>query len=129
MQNSPTFFERAIVDLLVKMGYGGSFQDASARLTPRTGDGGVDGVINEDRLGLDRVYVQPAPLIDQLPEPDLFEQWIAAQVHLKGAAWLRQVVIALGGQALHGKDQLASELMRITRGDPQKLQPLVRVST
>lgn len=72
---------------------------------------------------------QPAPLIDQLPEPDLFEQWIAAQVHLKGAAWLRQVVIALGGQALHGKDQLASELMRVTRGDPQKLRPLVRVST
>lgn len=58
LQNSPTFFERAIVDLLVKMGYGGSFQDASARLTPRTGDGGIDGVINEDRLGLDRVYVQ-----------------------------------------------------------------------
>ncbi|WP_044562592.1 restriction endonuclease [Azospirillum sp. B4] len=58
LQNSPTFFERIIVDLLVSMGYGGSQQDAAARLTPRTGDGGIDGVINEDPLGLDRVYVQ-----------------------------------------------------------------------
>ncbi len=58
LQNSPWFFEKVVVDLLLKMGYGGSFQDAKASLTPRTGDGGIDGVINEDRLGLDRVYVQ-----------------------------------------------------------------------
>lgn len=58
LQNSPTFFEQAIVDLLVRMGYGGSRESAAAELTPRTGDGGIDGVINEDRLGLDRVYIQ-----------------------------------------------------------------------
>jgi restriction system protein len=57
MQNSPTFFEGVIVDLLVAMGYGGSHRNAATQLG-RTGDGGVDGVINEDRLGLDRVYVQ-----------------------------------------------------------------------
>lgn len=56
-QNSPAFFERLIVDLLVAMGYGGSHKNAAAQLG-RSGDGGVDGVINEDRLGLDRVYVQ-----------------------------------------------------------------------
>jgi restriction system protein len=56
-QNSPTFFEHLIVDLLVAMGYGGSHKSAAAQLG-RSGDGGVDGVINEDRLGLDRVYVQ-----------------------------------------------------------------------
>jgi restriction system protein len=56
-QNSPTFFERLIVDLLVAMGYGGSHKDAATQLG-RSGDGGVDGVISEDRLGLDRVYVQ-----------------------------------------------------------------------
>jgi restriction system protein len=56
-QNTPTFFEELIVELLVKMGYGGSRPDAAAQLG-RSGDGGVDGVINEDRLGLDRVYVQ-----------------------------------------------------------------------
>jgi restriction system protein len=57
LQNTPAFFERVIVDLLVKMGYGGSRPDAAAQLG-RSGDGGVDGVINEDRLGLDRVYIQ-----------------------------------------------------------------------
>jgi len=46
-----------IVDLLVAMGYGGSRRDAATRLGG-TGDGGVDGIIDEDRLGLDRVYVQ-----------------------------------------------------------------------
>src|SRR5579872_4735834 len=57
LQNSPTFFEGLIVDLLVAMGYGGSHRNAATQLG-RTGDGGVDGVINEDVLGLDRVYVQ-----------------------------------------------------------------------
>jgi restriction system protein len=56
-QNSPAFFEQLIVDLLVGMGYGGSHQNAAQQLG-RSGDGGVDGVVNEDRLGLDRVYVQ-----------------------------------------------------------------------
>lgn len=53
----PSFFERLIVDLLVGMGYGGSHEDAGERLG-RSGDGGVDGVIREDRLGLDRIYLQ-----------------------------------------------------------------------
>ena len=56
-QNSPSFFEQLIVDLLVAMKYGGSRKDAASQLG-RSGDGGVDGVINEDRLGLDRLYVQ-----------------------------------------------------------------------
>jgi len=57
LAQSPAFFERAIVDLLVGMGYGGSHESAARRLG-KTGDGGIDGVIDEDRLGLDRVYVQ-----------------------------------------------------------------------
>lgn len=57
VQNSTAFFEQLIVNLLVAMGYGGSHKNAAAQLG-RSGDGGVDGVINEDRLGLDRVYVQ-----------------------------------------------------------------------
>jgi restriction system protein len=57
LQNSPSFFEQVIVELLVAMGYGGSRRNAATQLG-RSGDGGVDGVINEDQLGLDRVYVQ-----------------------------------------------------------------------
>jgi restriction system protein len=56
-QVSPGFFERVVVDLLVAMGYGGSYEDA-ARVVGRSGDGGVDGVIKEDRLGLESIYVQ-----------------------------------------------------------------------
>ena len=57
LQNSPSFFETIIIDLLVGMGYGGSHKNAAAQLG-RSGDGGVDGVISEDILGLDRIYVQ-----------------------------------------------------------------------
>jgi restriction system protein len=56
-QVSPRFFERLVVDLLVAMGYGGSRRDAGEAIG-RSGDGGVDGIINEDRLGLDIVYIQ-----------------------------------------------------------------------
>jgi restriction system protein len=54
---SPAFFERLVVELLVRMGYGGSFQEA-ARAIGRSGDEGIDGIIKEDRLGFDVVYVQ-----------------------------------------------------------------------
>jgi restriction system protein len=54
---SPSKFEHIVVELLVKMGYGGSFKDA-ANAIGGTGDEGVDGVISEDRLGLSRIYVQ-----------------------------------------------------------------------
>lgn len=54
---SPSFFERLVVDLLVRMGYGGNRQDAGKALG-KSGDGGIDGIINEDRLGLDIIYIQ-----------------------------------------------------------------------
>lgn len=57
MDLSPTFFERLVVDLLVRMGYGGNREDAG-RAIGQTNDGGIDGIINEDRLGLDVVYIQ-----------------------------------------------------------------------
>ena len=57
MQRSPTFFEHLVVDLLVAMGYGGSLADAG-RAIGKTGDGGIDGIIKEDRLGLDFIYIQ-----------------------------------------------------------------------
>lgn len=57
LEKPPAFFERLVIDLLLSMGYGGSRADAGEQLG-RTGDGGVDGLIREDRLGLDRVYVQ-----------------------------------------------------------------------
>lgn len=54
---SPAFFERLVVDLLVKMGYGGSIKDAG-KATKLTNDEGIDGIIKEDKLGLDFIYIQ-----------------------------------------------------------------------
>lgn len=54
----PIFFEQLVVDLLVAMGYGGSNTGDAARRVGRSGDDGIDGIIDEDKLGLDAVYVQ-----------------------------------------------------------------------
>ena len=56
MDNPPGFFEELVLDLLFKMGYGGSRADAEA--VGGSGDGGIDGIINQDKLGLDSIYVQ-----------------------------------------------------------------------
>ncbi|AWV18245.1 restriction endonuclease [Methylobacterium sp. XJLW] len=55
---TPTFFESLVVRLLIAMGYGGSVNDLDRALVGKSGDGGVDGVIDQDPLGLDRIYVQ-----------------------------------------------------------------------
>ncbi|QDX92209.1 restriction endonuclease [Brevibacillus laterosporus] len=57
LECSPAFFERLIVDLIVAMGYGGSVNDAG-RAIGKTGDEGIDGIIKEDVLGLDMIYLQ-----------------------------------------------------------------------
>ncbi len=54
---SPTFFEQLVVELLVKMGYGGSLKEA-ASVVGKSGDAGIDGIIKEDKLGLDAIYIQ-----------------------------------------------------------------------
>jgi restriction system protein len=56
-QCNPQFFEDLVVKLLLKMGYGGSREEAG-KAVGRSGDGGIDGIINEDRLGLDAIYLQ-----------------------------------------------------------------------
>lgn len=57
LDQSPQFFEQLVVDLLVKMGYGGSFAN-SAMVTQFSHDEGIDGIIYEDKLGLDKIYIQ-----------------------------------------------------------------------
>ena len=81
VEASPASFEKLIIDLLLRMGYGGSRADAGEQLG-RTGDGGVDGVIREDRLGLDRIYLQAKrykPGVPSIARPSraLSERWSA----------------------------------------------------
>jgi restriction system protein len=67
---SPSFFERLVVEVLVKMGYGGTLQEAG-QAVGRSGDGGIDGIINEDRLGLDVIYIQAKRWEGSVSRPEI----------------------------------------------------------
>lgn len=84
---SPSFFERLVVELLVKMGYGGSISDAG-RAIGKSGDEGIDGTIKEDKLGLDIIYIQakrwkPGNVVGR-PELHKFVGALAGQGAKKG---------------------------------------------
>lgn len=69
--SSPSLFEKIVVELLVKMGYGGSRQDAG-RAIGKSGDEGIDGIIKEDKLGLDVIYIQAKRWDDKpIGRPDI----------------------------------------------------------
>jgi restriction system protein len=79
----PFRFERIVLDLLVAMGYGGSFKEAAA-VTQKTGDEGIDGVINEDRLGLDVIYVQAKRWKSSIGRPEI-QNFVGALAGKKAA--------------------------------------------
>jgi restriction system protein len=112
----PFRFERVVLDLLVAMGYGGSFREAAA-VTQKTGDEGIDGVINEDRLGLDVIYIQAKRWKANVGRPEIqsFVGALAGKKAAKGvfittsafhenareyAAGLHQKVILIDGRRL-----------------------------
>lgn len=82
---SPSFFEKIVVELLVKMGYGGSIQDAG-KAVGKSGDEGIDGVIKEDKLGLDVIYIQAKRWDSSVGRPELqkFVGALAGQGAKKG---------------------------------------------
>ena len=67
---SPVFFEHLVVDLLVHMGYGGA-REGAGRGLGKSGDGGIDGIINEDRLGLDVIYLQAKRWENDVGRPEI----------------------------------------------------------
>lgn len=82
---SPEFFEKLVVELLVKMGYGGSMKEAGKAIG-KTGDEGIDGIIKEDRLGLDTIYIQAKRWDNVVGRPELqkFVGALAGQGARKG---------------------------------------------
>lgn len=66
----PFYFEQIVLDLLLKMGYGGSESDNS-ELTSKTGDEGIDGIIKEDKLGLDKIYIQAKKWENNVSRPEI----------------------------------------------------------
>lgn len=81
---TPAYFERIVVQLLIKMGYGGSREEAG-QAVGQTGDGGIDGVINEDRLGLDAIYVQAKRWDGRSVGPEDIRGFIGALDNKEGA--------------------------------------------
>jgi restriction system protein len=90
--SSPQFFENLVVELLVKMGYGGSRRDAGQAIG-RSGDEGIDGVISEDRLGLDVVYLQAKKWEGTVGRPEI-QRFVGA---LHGKRAKKGVVITTSG--------------------------------
>ena len=83
---SPQFFERLVIQVLVAMGYGGSLKDAGQAMG-RSGDGGIDGVIREDKLGLDNINIQAKRRTDKSvgsPDIDQFAGALSKKKATKG---------------------------------------------
>jgi restriction system protein len=77
---SPAFFERLVVELLVRMGYGGTLRDAG-QAVGKSGDGGIDGIIKEDLLGLDVIYIQAKKWEGTVGRPEIQKFAGALQGH------------------------------------------------
>lgn len=87
LSSPPAFFERLVIKLLTAMGYGGSTTEA-ARALGRSGDGGIDGVIDQDPLGLDRIYVQAKRYSDNPVGPGAIRDFFGALDAFKAAKGL-----------------------------------------
>jgi len=99
---SPVFFERLVVELLVKMGYGGSRKEAGKALG-KSGDGGIDGIINEDRLGLDTIYLQAKRWEGTVGRPEI-QKFVGA---LHGKRARKGVFITTSGYSAEALDYVA----------------------
>ena len=119
---APAFLERVVVDLLIAMGYGGG-DAAMGRVTGRSGDGGIDGTIREDALGLDEVYVQAKKYAagNAVGEGDLrnFAGAIDAAGTTKG------VFVTTSGFTRAAKDYVARSPKRIVLIDGEELARLM----
>lgn len=121
LANSPAFFENLIVELLVAMGYGGSHRDAAKQLG-RAGDGGVDGVVNEDRLGLDRVYIQAKRYNGGTVGRPEVQAFVGSLVGL-GAS--KGVFVTTSSFSPHAKDYAKSLSQRVVLIDGKQLADLM----
>ena len=101
-ESSPAFFERLVVELLVAMGYGGSRKDAGQTLG-QSGDGGIDGVIKEDRLGLDAIYIQAKRWESVVGRPEI-QKFAGA---LQGQRARKGVFITTSGFSKEASDYVA----------------------
>lgn len=120
MNQSANFFEKLVVDLLVSMGYGGNYEDA-AQVTQTSRDGGVDGVIKEDKLGLDKIYVQAKRWSKTIGAP-IIQQFSGA---LDGVRASKGVFITTSSYSKTAKDFVKNSPKKIVLIDGKQLTSLM----
>ena len=118
------FFERLIVDLLLEMGYGGGRAEMGEAFT-RSGDGGIDGVIKEDALGLDAIYIQAKKFNPEKTakagRPDL-QRFVGS---LDGLGATKGLFVCLSGFTDEAKDYMRTSSKRIILVDGEELANLI----
>ena len=118
--NSPTFFEHLVVDLMIAMGYGGSRVDAGRSLG-KSGDEGIDGIINEDKLGLDVIYLQAKRWEGSIGRPEI-QKFVGA---LHGRRARKGVFITTSFFTKEAKDYVATIDPRVILIDGRQLSELM----
>jgi restriction system protein len=108
---SPSFFERLVVELLVQMGYGGTLRDAG-QAVGRSGDGGIDGIIKEDRLGLDLIYIQAKRWEGTVGRPEIQKFAGALQGH-RARKGVFITTSSFSGDALEFTSRIESKIVLI----------------
>lgn len=117
---SPAYFERLVVQLLIKMGYGGSREEAG-RAVGKSGDGGIDGIINEDRLGLDAIYLQAKRWEGVVGRPEIMK-FVGA---LAGQRATKGVFITTSGFTQEAKEYAATSQYKVVLIDGPRLADLM----
>lgn len=119
-QCNPQFFEDLVVKLLLKMGYGGSREEAG-RAVGRSGDGGIDGIINEDRLGLDAIYLQAKRWEGVVGRPEIMK-FVGA---LAGQRASKGVFITTSWYTQEAKDYASNSHYKVVLIDGARLADLM----
>ena len=117
---SPVFFERLVLEVLVAMGYGGNLRDASERVG-KSGDGGIDGIIKEDRLGLDQIYIQAKRWEGTVGRPEI-QKFVGA---LQGQRARKGVFITTSSYTKEAIEYAANLESRVILIDGDKLAQLM----
>jgi len=115
-ESDSKFFENLVVDLLVKMGYGGTKRDA-ARVIGKSGDGGIDGIIKEDRLGLDVIYIQAKKWEGTVSRPEI-QKFVGA---LEGQKAKKGVFITTSNFSKEAKEYISQINSKIILIDGDQL--------
>lgn len=110
-ESHPSFFERLVVELLVKMGYGGSRRDA-ARAVGKAGDEGIDGIIDEDRLGLDTIYIQAKRWDNVVGRPEI-QKFVGALMGKRAKKGIFITTSTFSNEAINYVSNIESKIVLI----------------